>query len=227
MNNILSIFMLAACTQAFAASAMKLESSPQAFVPAPYVVVEKIKGDLNGDGVSDAVLLIQDTDKTKFSKHEFRGELDRNRRGIVVALGGTHGYQLVAKNLKCFSSDNEDGGVYYAPELSLSIVKGTLRIHYAHGRYGYWTYIFRLQNSDFELIGFDSSEDHGPVVERFISINLLTQKMRVKHNVNTNARGGDEKFVERWQNFTLTQPIKLSEIKDFDGFDVEDLIHTR
>ena len=66
MNNILSIFMLAACTQALGASAMKLESSPQAFVPAPYVVVEKIQGDLNGDGVSDAVLLIQDTDKTKF-----------------------------------------------------------------------------------------------------------------------------------------------------------------
>ena len=80
--------------------------------------------------------------------------------------------------------------VYFAPELNVSINKGNLIVHYAHGRYGYWTYSFRYQNSDFELIGYDSSQDHGPVVERSVSINLMTKKMLIRENINQDAEGG-------------------------------------
>ena len=45
-------------------------------------------------------------------------------------------YVLATKNYDCFSSENEDGGVYFAPELDISIEKGNLYVHYGHGRYG-------------------------------------------------------------------------------------------
>jgi hypothetical protein len=220
MNKFALIVFLAIGTNAFGQPTAKVAKSPTEFVPAGYIVFQKIQGDLNGDNQADYVFIIKGTDKGKFVKDEYRGELDRNSRGIIVALNYQNGYELALENRDCFSSENEDGGVYYAPELDVSVEKGTLRVHYAHGRYGYWTYSFRYQNSDFELIGYDSSQDRGPVVERSTSINLLTKKMRIRENVNANAEGGDEKFKESWKKFSLAKPIRLREITDFDDFDL-------
>jgi hypothetical protein len=227
MNQLALIVFLAIGTNAFGQSKARIAKFPTEFVPAGYVVFEKIQGDLNGDNQADYVFIIKGTDKGQFVKDEHRGELDRNRRGIIVALGSPNGYALALENRECFSSENEDGGVYYAPELDVSIAKGNLRVHYAHGRYGYWTYSFRYRNSDFELIGYDSSQDRGPVVERSTSINLLTKKMRIRENVNMNAEGGDEKFRESWKKFALSKPIRLREIAEFDDFDVERFLGLR
>jgi hypothetical protein len=229
MNKLALIVFLVIGTHAFAQSKAGIAKSPTEFIPAGYVVFDKIEGDLNRDGRADYVFVIKGTDKSMFVKDEYRGELDRNSRGIIIVFSNQNGYELALENRNCFSSENEDGGVYFAPELDVYIAgNGIVRVHYAHGRYGYWTYSFRYQNSDFELIGYDRSEDRGPVVERSTSINLLTKKMRIRQNVNVNAEtDGDEKFRESWEKFTLSKPIKLSEIADFDNFRVEDFIKLR
>ena len=36
---------------------------------------------------------------------------------------------------------NEDGGVYYPPELAVEIKIAELKFLYGHGRYGYWEYV--------------------------------------------------------------------------------------
>jgi hypothetical protein len=227
MNRLAVIVFLVIGTNAFGQSKARTAKYPIEFVPASYVVFEKIQGDLNGDNQPDYLFVVKGKDKGKFVKDEYRGELDRNRRGIIVALSSQDGYKLALENRDCFSSENEDGGVYYPPELDVSIWKGTLRVHYAHGRYGYWTYSFRYQNSDFELIGYDSSQNRGPVVERSTSINLMTKKVRIRENINMNAEGGDEKFRERWKKFTRSKPIRLTQISDFDDFNVEELLGLR
>lgn len=218
------IIFLAIGTNAFGQSNAKTAKSPTEFVPAGYVVFEEIEGDLNRDNQADYVFIIKGTDRDNVVKDEYRGEVDRNRRGIISAFKGPAGYEHVLENRDCFSSENEDGGVYFAPELDVAISKGNLRVHYAHGRYGYRTYSFRYQNSDFELIGYDDSQNRGPVVERSVSINLLTKKMRIRENLNENAEGGDEKFRESWKKFTLSKPIRLREIADFDELEVESLV---
>lgn len=199
----------------------RIAASPMDFIPAQYVVFYKKQGDLNKDNQPDYVFIIKGTDKGKIIKHEDRGVLDRNPRGIIIALSTPKGYELALENLECFSSENEDGGVYFAPELDVFIEKGSLKIGYGHGRYGYWAYNFRYQNSDFELIGYDDSQNRGPVVERLTSINFLTKKILVKQNIHPNAEEGEEKFKESWQKFTLSQPIRLRYIADFDSFDVK------
>lgn len=73
--------------------------------------------------------------------------------------------------------------------------EGKLDISYSHGRYGFWSYTFRFQPPKLELIGYDSSEDRGPVIERVTSINFSTNKMLIE-NTNFNAEGGDEQFKE-------------------------------
>jgi len=147
--------------------------------------------------------------------------LDRNRRGIIVALQSRGRFETTTVNLDCFSSENEDGGVYYAPELDVAVQNGTLSIHYAHGKYGYWSYRFRFQNGEFELIGYESSQDRGPTVLSETSINFSTKRMRLRENVNQNAtEGSEERFKETWKSFTLSKPITLRAIKNFEELDV-------
>ena len=190
------------------------------FLPKGFVISERINGDLNKDGIADCVLIIKGTDKSKIIKDNSPEKVDRNRRGIVILFNKNNHYELAVKNYNCFSSENEDGGVYFAPELSIEINKGNLCIHYGHGRYGYCTYSFRFRNSDFELIGYDSSDDHGPIVNRVTSINFLTKKIQMKENTNQNAaEEGDEVFKETWKKIQVDKLLKLSEIKDFDELD--------
>jgi hypothetical protein len=189
---------------------------PADFIPEGYRLFDELHGDLNKDGVNDCVLIVKGTDKKNVIIDEDRGELDRNRRGIIVLLKEKDSYVQVAKNTGCFSSENEDGGVYYAPELSVDIEKGKLFVRYAHGRYGYWSYTFRLNGSHVELIGYDSSDNHGPVINSLVSINFLTGKKQTKTNVNEEAESGDEVFEETWETIQKKEPIKLSGVKDFD-----------
>lgn len=218
MKQVLS-FLITACTITLFGQ-VKTKQNPSDFLPKGYVVFEKITGDLNKDGIEDCVLLIKGTDKNQIVTDEYRGKLDRNRRGVVVLFKKNNQYELVVKNYSCFSSENEEGGVYFAPELSLEIKKGNLYVYYGHGRYGDWTYTFRFKNADFELIGYDQSENSGPVVNRITSINFLTKKKQLKVNTNGNAESGEEVFKETWKKIVINTLIKLSEIKDFDHLDM-------
>jgi hypothetical protein len=189
------------------------------FVPDGYKVFEEIHGDLNKDGISDAVLIIKAADKDGFVKDEYSGKIiDRNRKGIVIALKKGDFYELVLRKLSLFSSENEDGGVYYLPELGYEITKGNLIFHYAHGRYGYWQYIFRYQNNDFELIGYDGESSRGPVLLKGYSINFLTQKIIIRENQNEHANDGEDEIIKTvWRNFKIDKLYKLSEIDNIDG----------
>lgn len=197
-------------------SSVEIKKELSDFLPKNYVMFDTIYGDLNKDNREDCILMIKGTDKSKVITHEWRGKLDRNRRGIIVLLNKNEGYEAAVKNYDCFSSENEEGGVYYAPELFLEIKNGKLFINYAHGRYGYWQYTFRYQNDDLELIGYDASRNHGPVTITETSINFLTRKKIVNQNVNENTYDGEEVFEKTESKINETKLIKLSGIKDFD-----------
>ena len=153
MKSIFTVFLTFLSLTAFSQIKTKNLSS---FLPKGFIIHEEIKGDLNKDGVEDIVLLIKATDEKQFVVDEYRGKLDRNRRGLIILFNKRDSFELALKNLDCFSSENEDGGVYFAPELAIAVKKGNLHISYGHGRYGSWKYIFRFSQDDFKLIGYDS-----------------------------------------------------------------------
>ena len=190
-----------------------------AYLPASYNLFEAIQGDLNQDGLKDVVLIVKATDPKQWVTDEYRGKLDRNRRGVIVLLNAKGQYQKVVQNLSLFSSGNEDGGVYFAPELVPSIEKGLLKLHYAHGRYGYWAYQFRLEGHDMRLIGYDSSDNFGPYVNSETSVNFLTAKKLVRENLNKDP-DSDPKFKETWSKVNVA-PMYLSTIHDIDDLSLE------
>ena len=194
------------------------------FIPKGYKLFEKISGDLNKDGLEDCVLIIKATRKDGFER-DYEGKLiDRNRRGIIVLFSEEKGYKVAVKNYNCFSSENEDGGNYFSPELGVIIKDSKLYLHYYHGRYGYWEYCFRYQNSDFMLIGYEASHDRGPVVLFKTSINFLTGIEYDDENINAynfNDDSDDDSEIDEVFKRTVVKlkkkPLmKLSEIEDFD-----------
>lgn len=185
-----------------------------AFVPANYRLFSATTGDLNKDGMQDAVLIVKATNPKAWVDHEYQGKLDRNRRGIVVLLGEKATYKKIMQNLSVFSSENEEGGVYFPPELWIEIKNNRLNVHYGHGRYGYWNYNFRYEANNFRLIGYDRSEHRGPLLESDTSINFLTGKKRYRENLIQDEEQ-DPKFKETWTKVNYP-PIYFSNIKDMD-----------
>jgi len=199
------------------------KKNPSDFLPNGYIILEEIYGDLNKDEIDDCVLLIKGTDKSKVTSDKYRGQLDQNRRGIIVLIKKNSRYDEVVKNYDYFSSENEDGGVYFAPELSLEIKEGNLHAHYGHGRYGYWEYIFRLQNSDLELIGYNEGNPSSFISEYVTfdetSINFLSKEKLEKEVIRVET-DGREIFKETWKKIIINRLVQLSEIKDFDVLDM-------
>ncbi|WP_033133721.1 hypothetical protein [Acinetobacter sp. MN12] len=185
----------------------------KAYIPAKYQLFEAIEGDLNKDGLKDVVLIVKATDPKALVEHEYYGHLDRNRRGAIVLLNEKGKYKAVVSNLSCFSSENEDGGVYFPPELWMEIKNNLLRVYYSHGRYGYWSYLFRLEGNDLRLIGYDDSSNHGPLIQSQTSINFLTGKKVVRDNLSQDPEE-DPRFKETWSKIKQP-PIYLSKVKDF------------
>ena len=185
------------------------------FIPEGYVLYEKVFGDLNKDNQDDCILIIKGTNQENVVVNRFDERVDRNRRGIIILFKTKIGYQKITENLSCFSSENEDGGVYYAPELSFEIKRGNLEIQYAHGRYGFWKYTFRFQDSKCKLIGYDGTNG-GVVIRSETSINFLTKKKLIRENTNEDAEGNDEIFKETGNKIIIDTLLNLSDIKDFD-----------
>ena len=119
------------------------KKNPLDFLPESFVLFEKVLGDLNKDGLEDCILVVKGTQKEMIIQDEYLGELDRNRRGIIILIHNKDGYELALKNINCFASEHEDGGAYYAPELSVYVRKGNLYVSYEHGKYGDWSYTLK------------------------------------------------------------------------------------
>ncbi len=195
-------------------------TNPEDFIPESFKLFEELKGDLNEDGREDVVLIIKGTNPTKVIEDEYRGELDRNRRGIIILINQDDGYEMVLRNDHCFSSENEDGGVYFPPELEPYIEDNKLYFHYGHGRYGHWKYTFRFQEGAFKLIGYDSYIHQGPTVLSEHSYNFLTRKKLTKTNTDPYSEDPDNPtFEEEWSDLPEWDLMLLSEIKDFDDLD--------
>lgn len=189
------------------------------FIPEGYVLYEQSFGDLNNDGQEDCILIIKGTNEDYIVVNRFDEKVDRNRRGLIVLFKNQDGYQLATENHDCFYSENEDGGVYYAPQLSIAIKNGRLMINYEHGRYGSWSYTFKHIHSDFELVGFDATRG-GAVISSETNIDFLTKRKLVRENINEDAEGNDEVFKESWTDVAIEQLLNLSEIDDFEALDM-------
>lgn len=148
--------------------------------------------DVNEDGKTDYLIGVKGTDKECFEE-DMRGEMvDRNRRGFILVINKGDHFETDIYNLNCFLSENEDGGVYYAPELTVGADGKKLNVEYSHGRYGLWSYKFNYTNGNYELAECYRDESHGPVTETESQLDISSNTLKIKHlNGDWTAYGED------------------------------------
>lgn len=196
----------------------------QSFIPKKFNLLEsQCHSDFNQDGQKDCVLIIQATQKSAWKTNFAGDKVNRNRRGIVILFKTPHSYQKVLENQSLFASENEDGGIYFAPELMVESQKNQLIFRYGHGRYGHWSYTFdyrkinqNQKSKDFYLIGFDVASHRGAKIEYTQSVNFLTQKFRHQINLNENDNGENPKLKTTWYTLPKQPLYRLAKIQDID-----------
>lgn len=168
----------------------------QGWVPKGWKLIQSAVGDLNQDGKSDAVMVLERDDPKNFKQNDGLGApaLNLNPRRLVILLKTTSGYNKVADlehflpsensaDNSCLSDPLEEGGV--------GIHRGLLQIdlHYwlSCGSWGvsHDKFVFRYENERFRLIGLDSSEfmrNSGESTE--YSTNFLTGRKKITTGLN-------------------------------------------
>ena len=189
------------------------------FIPAGYRFIEEVRGDLNGDGADDYVLIIKATDKKKvvrrYDDDPKSDIVDLNRRGVMIFFSDGNDYRLVQEHRRCFESEEE----YPSPTATISVRKGNLYVEYC-GRLDDTHYTFRYRNSEMELVGYDDGCDGCDVDHNHSrSINFLTKKQLWKGCVNIE----DDKCMkieETWSNIIIKKTMTL---RDFcsDTFNID------
>ncbi|MEO8406700.1 MAG: hypothetical protein ABI480_18955 [Chitinophagaceae bacterium] len=124
-----------------------------AFIPKGYDTLSTTTGDLNKDGLSDAVLALASAKETNFDPA--KDDIDSMPPRLLLILFNTgKGYMLAGKSAGALLC-KECGGVFGDPFSSLVIDKNILTINHYGGSSWRWGshYKFRYQQNDFYLIG--------------------------------------------------------------------------
>lgn len=194
-------------------------------VPKGWIVEMESRGDLNGDGVPDLMLVLHMNNPGNVIKNDGFGvsELDTNPRMLVVAFvdKATKKYSLALANHTLIPRQTNplmDDHLGNA-----EIVKGTLRVSLgmwmsAGSWYTTQTKLtFRYQDGCFKLIGYDSTETKRNTGETSeVSINYLTKKVKIaKGNIENDHRDVS------WKTLRAPRLLCLDAVGDGLDFDPE------
>ena len=157
------------------------------FVPKYWSAIMKVDGDLNKDGLTDTALIVEQENPNNISITEYNDTLNTNPRALLVLFKQENGtYKLAAKNDKGFIEPPKENSSLLDPleEGDINIKNNTLRLRFQYFfSAGSWyitnvEYVFRCQNSHFELIGVETNSFHRATGEEtIVSFNLSTNKL--------------------------------------------------
>ena len=157
------------------------------FVPKHWSAIMKVDGDLNKDGLADTALIVEQENPNNISITEYNDTLNTNPRALLVLFKQENGtYKLAAKNDKGFIEPPKENSSLLDPlgEGDINIKNNTLRLNFQYFfSAGSWyitnvEYVFRYQNSHFELIGVEPNSFHRATGEEtIVSFNLSTNKL--------------------------------------------------
>jgi hypothetical protein len=180
------------------------------FVPAGWTIVASRRGDLNGDGAADLVVLLRMRDAANILAvplGDGTEPFDTNPHMLAVAFARPDGgYRLAAGNhglfpRKIWPWDGEDP----LGEDTIGVDRGVLHVDFGHLR-GASSFRFRWQSGAMRLIGYESSGMAAGCVHR-VSINYSTGRARLENGLIS----GDRSRVA-WRRYRGGDPPALDRI---------------
>lgn len=143
------------------------------------MLAEKV-GDLNKDGINEKVIVYNTNDTTE----------DGIVRELQIFRLINSEWRLWKKSSYAIKKSRE-GGMMGDPFAGIDIVKGLLVIHFDGGSSWKWNYTdkYRLQNGEFELIGY--TRIYGKLCEYWedVDFNIMTGKITFKKEYEDCEKG--------------------------------------
>jgi hypothetical protein len=161
------------------------------WIPKDWKLVATAIGDLNQDGMEDAVLVLEQTNPANLVSNESLGAsvLNLNPRRLLILFKTSEGYREILSRDHLLPSQNDADDPCLADPLleegGISISDGKIFIRLGSwsscGSYGvtHETFTFRFESARFRLIGYDYSDfsrNSGEASED--SVNYLTGKRK-------------------------------------------------
>lgn len=160
---------------------LDIENLPEAvtgFIPAGYVPLKAVSGDLNLDQFRDVILVVKHPDE----ENQDQGDnFDRPKRPLLILIGLAGGkYKLAAQNLNtvyCYRC----GGVFGDPFEGITIKKGFFSVEHYGGSNWRWTkvvtykyspsdknwYLHRVGRTSYHTSDPDKVEEKAKTVRNF------------------------------------------------------------
>ncbi|CTP88064.1 hypothetical protein A6R71_09930 [Xanthomonas translucens pv. arrhenatheri] len=194
-----------------------------AFVPSGWRLESERRGDLNGDGRADLLLVLKMADPRNVLDNTGFGpdRVDTNPRMLAVAFAEGEGYRLALRDPALIPRPDAPNMEDYLDGGEPAIARGTFSVTlHQFASAGSWstaetTFRFRYRQGCFQLIGYDVHSLHrgsGEVHE--ISANYLTGKAKASEGSIE-----DDALRTQWRQLPR-QPLRcLAQIGDGLAFD--------
>jgi hypothetical protein len=165
--------------------------------------VTQAQGDLNKDGITDLAMIVIPNDEDQMEVRENGTVFNSNSPILAIYTGLREGGYSLMKIYDDIMEAFEDEGVSIDSSIEITD-RGVLKIFVSYFfTMGSWsvpsaTYLFRLQNGDFYLIGKDTNvfaRNTGEAEK--VSYNYLTRKCQ---RILYNAMEDNVKPKEKWSN---------------------------
>ena len=206
-----------------ATPAFSVVSDPFAnWIPKGWRLIAHKTGDLNQDGIDDAVLIAEETNRANFKKNqESLGAdvLNLNPRRLIILLNISEGFRKILSRDDLLPNKNDENNPCLADPLKaggVSISRGNIVVKLESwlscGSYGITNekFTFRLEDTRFRLIGYDYSEFHRSIGEQSqASINYLTGKKKITEGLNAFE---DSKPKVSWETLPPKRNFYLDEM---------------
>jgi len=178
-------------TQQTSQEAAAAEPALDKRIPTGYKLIEKVCGDLNGDGADDCILIFEPANGESYI-------------GFMIFFKDGSDYKLVLEDKSCFYTEFRWPSKFY-------IKKGNLYFYFESSgtcdRNSY-TYTFKYRNSEFELIGYDTlEEDCGGWNENHERVGGSISKTST--NYLTKKKQSILNGKETWSKITDKDPVLL------------------
>jgi hypothetical protein len=193
------------------------------FVPAHFESELVARGELTGDTIPDAVLLVQGTDPARRTRNDGLGQslLDTNPRKLIVLQGTGSGLRQIASSdtlvppkgnadAPCLADPLEDGQI----KIERRLIKVNLNYWVSCGSYGtsQKAYTLRVEQGRVRLIGFDSlSFSRASGLGDAISTDYLRGRVKRTSDVVVIGEEAKARPKVRWSNIR-PQAIWLEEL---------------